>query len=348
MLNIYAGKTALNTIKEQGFKQELFTAMLGASGGPKWFTLFGLDKYIFSEFFKTREQPIDLIGSSAGAFRFAALSQRNPVEKISTLAYNYAETTYSAKPNKAEITNSVNELLKKLFGENGRNEILSNDIYRPHFIVCKCKGLTTFENKLLQGLGLIGSMGLNRINRGLLNKQYQRFVFHSPYSTLKVNDNHNFNTQYVPLNNENLSPALSASGAIPMVMEGIKNIPSAPNGMYRDGGIIDYHFDLDIQTSNGLTLYPHFNSAPKPGWFDKNINRTITKNHYDNVVMLVPSSKFIESLPYNKIPDRTDFTEIDEITRIKYWKEVLLRTDELAESLDNFIDNPNINQIIPL
>ncbi len=39
MLNIYAGKTALNTIKEQGFKQELFTAMLGASGGPKWFTL---------------------------------------------------------------------------------------------------------------------------------------------------------------------------------------------------------------------------------------------------------------------------------------------------------------------
>ncbi len=39
MLEIYAGQTALKTIKEQGFKQELFTSFLGASGGPKWFVL---------------------------------------------------------------------------------------------------------------------------------------------------------------------------------------------------------------------------------------------------------------------------------------------------------------------
>ncbi len=39
MIEIYAGKTALETIKQQGFKQELFTSFLGASGGPKWFTL---------------------------------------------------------------------------------------------------------------------------------------------------------------------------------------------------------------------------------------------------------------------------------------------------------------------
>jgi len=39
MLNIYAGKTALKKIQQEGFSPHLFTNMLGASGGPKWFTL---------------------------------------------------------------------------------------------------------------------------------------------------------------------------------------------------------------------------------------------------------------------------------------------------------------------
>jgi hypothetical protein len=39
MLEIYARKNALKTIKEQGFKQELFTNFLGAIVGPKWFPL---------------------------------------------------------------------------------------------------------------------------------------------------------------------------------------------------------------------------------------------------------------------------------------------------------------------
>jgi hypothetical protein len=81
-LDIYAGKTALKTIQDQGFKQELFTNFLGASGGPKWFTLFGLDKYLFGEFFKDRSSELNLIGSSAGAFRAAALCQNDPVKRL--------------------------------------------------------------------------------------------------------------------------------------------------------------------------------------------------------------------------------------------------------------------------
>ena len=36
MLDIYAGENALKTIQQHGFKQELFTNFLGASGRPKW------------------------------------------------------------------------------------------------------------------------------------------------------------------------------------------------------------------------------------------------------------------------------------------------------------------------
>lgn len=51
MIDIYAGSNALKKIKTHGFKQDLFTNFLGASGGPKWFALLGLDKYLFGEFF---------------------------------------------------------------------------------------------------------------------------------------------------------------------------------------------------------------------------------------------------------------------------------------------------------
>jgi hypothetical protein len=348
MLDIYAGKNASSTIKEQGISQELFINMLGASGGPKWFTLFGLDKYLFGEFFKGRKTPLNLIGSSAGAYRFAALCQKNPVDKISQLAKTYAETTYSSNPKRPEITSSVDELLDQLFGPTGITEILNNEVLRPHFIVTKCKGLTAYENKLLQGLGLGSSIGLNRVNRNLLNKQYQRFIFHSPHSSLQISDDYNFNTQYVPLSHQNLSQSLSASGAIPFVMEGIKDIQGAPKGMYRDGGIIDYHFDVNLHSDAGLTLYPHFNNTPKPGWFDKNLDRSVDSDKYKNTIMLVPSTKFVSTLPFGKIPDRNDFTNMESSVRIKYWKEVLDRTKYLADAFDDIINNKSSITISPI
>ena len=76
MLEIYAGKKAFEVIKAEGFKQELFTSFLGASGGPKWFTFFELDKYIFGEFFKDRNTELNLMGSSAGVFRTACFTQK--------------------------------------------------------------------------------------------------------------------------------------------------------------------------------------------------------------------------------------------------------------------------------
>jgi hypothetical protein len=63
------------------------------------------------------------------------------------------------------------------------------------------------------------------------------------------------------------------------------------------------------------------------------------------MVMLVPSDKFINSLPFNKIPDRNDFTQLDSQTRIKYWKTVLAETDRMAESLDNFIQHKDLSRI---
>jgi len=265
MLDIYAGENAFKTIQEQGFKQDLFTKMLGASGGPKWFTLFGLDKYLFGEFFKDRTSELNLIGSSAGAFRFAALSQKDPVAAITRLAKHYSETVYSTNAKSAEITEKAKNLLDAVYGKTGVEEVLNNSVFKAHFIVAKCSGLTTYEQPALQMLGLCSSLVLNRINRGLIAKQYQRFIFHHPKSQLQINDRYHFNDTYVSLSDKNLKDALLASGSIPMVMKAVKNISGAPQGTYRDGGIIDYHFDIGLKPKDGLTLYPHFNAQPKAG-----------------------------------------------------------------------------------
>ncbi|ALO35113.1 hypothetical protein CMT41_10580 [Colwellia sp. MT41] len=371
MLEIYAGKNALKTIQEQGFKQELFTNFLGASGGPKWFTLFGLDKYLFGEFFKGRSSELNLIGSSAGAFRAACLTQNNPVQAIERLAHNYAHTVYSKKPSAEEIASTAVDIVDQIFSTNGAVEVINNKVFKAHFLVSKCHGLTAFDNKLLQGAGLIKSILLNKMARRLLNKQYQRYIFKQPSSTLTINDPYNFSNVYQNLTRDNIKSALLASGSIPMVMSGIKHIAGSAKGTYRDGGIIDYHFDFSLSNggqghssdnykvdkdsqevvstgkNDGLTLYPHFCSAPKAGWFDNNSTRQVLTSSYENTVLLAPSAKFIQSLPFKKIPDRTDFTELDSSTRIKYWLKVLEQTARLAECFNEFVMKQDITKIRP-
>ena len=183
---------------------------------------------------------------------------------------------------------------------------------------------------------------LNRVNRKLLGSQYERFIFGAPNSNLSITDSYKFKTQNIELTQTNLKDALLASGSIPLVMQGIKNIAGSPPGIYRDGGIIDYHFDLKINNP-GLILYPHFNSDPKAGWFDKNLKRKVSPQNYDNVVMITPSKEFVAGLPYGKIPDRTDFTDLDADTRIKYWNTVFSETEKLAEAFDNKLNADNFD-----
>ncbi|MGO2168825.1 MAG: patatin-like phospholipase family protein, partial [Pseudoalteromonas sp.] len=230
------------------------------------------------------------------------------------------------------------------FGNNGVYEIINNPVFKSHFIVAKSNGLVASERKALQLLGLTKSYLGNRINRRFLTKQYERFIYQAPNSNFKLEDSYKFKTTQLDLTTGNLKDALLASGSIPLVMQGIKNIIGSPRGMYRDGGIVDYHFDFKIKNP-GLILYPHFNSEPKAGWFDKNLKRKVAPHNYDNVVMITPSKQFIAGLPYGKIPDRTDFTDLDVDTRIKYWRKVFNETEKLADVFDHRIRH-DINLIV--
>ena len=78
-----------------------------------------------------------------------------------------------------------------------------------------------------------------------------------------------FHTHAVVLDRDNLSQALVASAAIPMLIEAVPDSPGAPLGLYWDGGLIDYHLHSPYSRSPGLVLYPHSTDRIIPGWLDK-------------------------------------------------------------------------------
>ena len=349
-LEIYAGKKARETIMKNGFSPELFSYFLGASGGPKWFSLAGLDRVLFPEWFANVNHQIHVIGSSAGAFRAICAVQEDPLAAINRLATSYSTTTYSEKPTPREITAKAEDLLLEMVNDIGKQEVLTNSRFKAHLIVAKCLGATRFESKFRQLSGLAVSAAANAFSRKNLSRLYTRYVFSTPNTDFVINDPYHIPTKYHDLTQGNIHNALLASGSIPIVIEGIPQIEGAPEGMYRDGGIVDYHFDLSFGPDEGLVLYPHFYEKPIPGWFDKGLKgRVPHQSSYDNVVMLVPSSSFVANLPYSKIPDRKDFEVLDADTRIKYWQTVLQETDRLGEYFMRAVsDGTLVDAIKPL
>ncbi|WP_395342917.1 patatin-like phospholipase family protein [Ningiella sp. W23] len=340
-LSIYAGPKALATIQAHGVSPELFTAVLGASGGPKWFVLYGLDKVLFSEFMDNSSKNVDIIGSSIGAFRSVCFAQNDSAAAIDRLADSYSNTVYSVKPTVKEITDKGTVLLKHMLGDAGIADILGQPKKRVHIVVAKSHGLTAKEAKLKQGSGLLVAAARNALGRKRLQKSFTRVVFSSSDQGFSFEEKIPIITQQVQLNEENFVMSLQATGSIPLVIQGVPDIPGAGEGIYRDGGIIDYHFDIKIHTP-GLVLYPHFYKTPIPGWFDKGLKRrSCHRDSYDNVLMLVPNEEFVASLPYAKIPDRKDFETMSAEQRIPYWHAVMEQSKRLGDEFLQWVNSDN-------
>jgi len=337
---LYAGPTALARIRKEGVRPEMFRVLAGASGGPKWFVLYGLDRYLFGHFFANRQHRIATVGSSAGAWRMACMGLSDPVAAIDRLAEFYSRQQYSERPSINEISTEASVLLDIVLGVDGEREIVDNPLLDMHIIVARARGLAATENKwsLSAGLGLCALS--NALSRSLLPLSFQRYVFYSGKLLENAARWPDMKTHAVALNIDNVKSALLASGSIPLVMEGIRDIHSAKKGLYRDGGITDYHLDLPLARGDDLVLYPHFYSSITPGWFDKFVpGRRARQEHLDNVLLLAPSKEFVEQLPYRKIPDRKDFETLDFESRLAYWQTVLQQSEKLAQEFALMVES---------
>ena len=93
-ITVRAGAIARERLAREGWHPALFDTLVGASGGPKFLGIAGLDRYLFSDFLQRSDHSMHLIGSSIGTWRHAALAARDPLASLAVLVERYTEQYY--------------------------------------------------------------------------------------------------------------------------------------------------------------------------------------------------------------------------------------------------------------
>ena len=343
-----AGERALERVRDGGLQPEDVKIVAGAAGGPKWLILAQLDRLLFGEWFQGRHEPLFLIGSSIGSWRFAAASRRDPIAALDHFESAYIHQAYTTKPSPAEVSRKSQDIMDTFLGDNGPDEVLTHPYHRLNLVAVKSRNLLNFDHSLPLALGLVAAIGGNLISRKLLRLFFSQTLFGDSRTQPPFNSIANGSNSRVALNRANFKRALLASGSIPYVMAGVRNIPGAPPGTYRDGGALDYHLDVPFGLDGkGVVLFPHYTERIIPGWLDKKLFwRKPSQDNMADVLLVAPRPEFVANLPLGKISDRTDFYYFagDDQGRFKYWKTVAAAGKGLAEEFSEAIDSGSIRK----
>lgn len=329
-LSLRAGPDALRLLRERGLRAEDVDLIPGASGGPKWLVLAGLDRVLFGEFLRERTRPLHLLGSSIGSWRLACLGLKDPLAALERFAEAYIEQRYPPKPSPAQVSATSRAILDEVLGPGAEEQLLHHPWVRLHVLTNRCRGFISSERRAVLFLGLaLGALG-NLVSRRTLGLHLERVIFHSAGDTSPLLGLADLPSVHLPLTRENLRPALLASGSIPLVLSGVRIPDSGP--IYRDGGVSDYHLDLEFGPGEGLVLYPHFYPYVVPGWFDKSLRwRRAGPLNFCRALLLSPSAEFVARLPFGKIPDREDFSRLPDAERIRAWRQVVAESQRLGD-----------------
>ncbi|GGY85757.1 hypothetical protein GCM10007071_36380 [Marinobacter zhanjiangensis] len=335
-------------VRETGLKPEDVHVIPGAAGGPKALGLSGLDRAIFGDWLLRAPQERSLIGSSIGSWRFAAVaSSDDPAAQLAKLAELYTCQRFSRGVSPAEVSRKSTLFLEELLG--GREQaILEHPWYRLNIVVVRSMPGLEDDTRGRLAMGLMKAISANTISRRHLGRFFERGIIHDRRLATPLAKLVDFPSHDVALSRDNLIPALLASASIPLVMSGVRNIPGAPQGVYRDGGLLDYHLDLPYRQP-GVVLYPHFTDRVVPGWFDKSLPwRRGDANRLQDVLLVAPSRDYLHSLPDRKLPDRKDFERFagDDAGRERTWRTAIARSARLGEEFMELVETGRIRDVV--
>ena len=342
-LTFKVGAGALKSIKSHGFDIQSIGTIAGASGGAKWLVLSQLDRAILQNLVPKMRVPVHLIGSSIGSWRFACYAQNDPLAAIARFERAYLDQTYSDKPDIHEITTRSREILAEVLGADGIQEILENPLFRTHVMAVRSRKSSATENRWLLAASLMAAATMNAAGRKTLGLFFERALFFDTRDVPPFFELTGCPLQRIALTDENLFDAIIATGSIPLVLSGVRNISGAKPGIYRDGGVIDYHLDLPHSSRERMTLFPHFYDRIVPGWFDKRLKwRRPHPGNVDRTILVSPSAEFVAKLPNAKIPDRSDFVKLSPEERVTAWKTCVAACEALADEFNEVIEKEQL------
>lgn len=354
-LSLFAGPRALEQIRDGGLPASSVATVLGAAGGPKWLVLAGLDRAVFFGWLTRPNAPVRLVGSSIGAWRFAAVAQgRRAAAAHETLEHAYINQRYDRKPSPQDITDEAVRILDEFLTDDGAASLLANPLFSLSVIAVRGRRPFFSGGRRAVAAGMLFAGVANAFSRNNLTRFFTRVVFTDPRDGGAISAaafaGDAVTTESVALTGDNLRAAVLASGSIPVVMSPTTSIAGAAAGLYWDGGLVDYHVTIPeppAGSGEGIILFPHYVDRIIPGWFDKHLPRRAPKPRaLERVLLVAPSREFVGRLPYGKIPDRGDFKLMAgrDAERIAYWNRTAAESGRLGDEFVELAASGRIRQ----
>ncbi|WP_109992564.1 patatin-like phospholipase family protein [Salinisphaera sp. LB1] len=326
-LTLKAGPAARVALAEGGLTPARVGALAGAAGGPKWLAIAAFYRALFTDWFAEREAPLPIVGSSIGAWAGAvACHPSDPGAALDALTEAYIGQCYSMKPDAAEITATLAGILDQVLTPEVRRGVLTHPRYRLHAMTVRSRAAMATDHRALLAAGSVAAGLANAASRRWLGAFFERVVFARDGDSMVYAED-GIASRTVALTEHNLRDAIFASGNVPLIMRAVKNPAGAPPGLYRDGGLTDYHIDqplLAAGTTAPIVLMPHFDTRLVPGWLDKRLGWR-TPRHADHVLLVGPGPAFNDRLVDGAVPGRRDFYRYagDDARRERAWRQAV-------------------------
>ncbi|MFH0822016.1 MAG: patatin-like phospholipase family protein [Pseudomonadota bacterium] len=344
-----AGRGIIDLIKEEGLRPERIRVFAGPAGGPKWFVSVGFDRAVINTGLLLQGHKVLLAGSSAGAWRCLAIASRDPLSAYERLRIGYSRNVFTERDTPRTVSDAFRRTVEAFLTDEDIRSILDHPSYRTALHVVRSKGPTASENRRIEGAGILLAALANVFAPRGMDPFYDRAVFFTGDQPPGFVEKR-FRGLGIRLTTENLRDAALATGSLPYIMRGVSDIPGAPPGVYRDGGIRDYQYNQDYMPSDdGLTLFFHYQERIVPGWFDKKLSwRTPPGGSLDRVLQVYPGPDFVSLLPDGRIPDRKDFIEFASrpAERIRRWDEVSETSEILATEFFDHVNSGKIRNLV--
>lgn len=349
-IRVKAGKKAFASIRESGFDFNRVKTYVGPAVGPRWLAASGFDLTLIERGLLGNNYPALLTGASAGAFRMAAWLQPEPAKSYRRLMEAYINADYKRDDGPRRLLGEMEKIINSYLETDALSFALVHKKYRLAIVTARARNLAASETNWVQKLGVGLAFACNALNASLLRLFYEQVVFYYSPIPPKFCLTKEFRGKTVPLNVANFKSAVLASGTIPLVIGGVKNIYGAPTGIYRDGGLFQYHFNQQYPMKDGdLILFFHHQDQLVPGWLDKKLKyRRVPESYLENAVMVFPTDDFVANLPAGKVPDRDDLTELIDKpdVRKKRWRKAVELCAGLGEQFVELVESGRIKEVI--
>jgi len=349
-LKVKAGHKAFPLVRDEGLRPDSIGTFAGPAGGPKWFVSVGFDRAVIrSKFLQRAGHRVLLAGSSAGAWRCLAMSCRDPLVNYERLRIAYSRNIFTESDTQKTVSQALKRNVEAFLMDDDVDFIL----HHPHFDLAihtvRARGPAAAENRLVQGAALLMAGLCNIASPQGTGIFFERVVFLSGEHKRGVLG-FGFNGSTARLTAANIRHVALATGSLPFIVLGVRGVPDAPSGVYRDGGLRDYQLNARyLPSDDKLTLFFHYQERITPGWFDKKLRwRTAYREITENVVQIYPSQDFVQLLPDGRIPGREDFMRFIDtpLERIRRWDMVSELSNVLGEEFMELVESGRIKSCV--